>query len=566
MATRKLQVEIIGDASSFQAAMRTASASATQFGQTVETKLGRSTVSVADKFQPLLSQTRQMQDQASALSRRLDAMGAAASESAAPGLGSVIAKAGIATIAISALYQASQHLQQALKVTGAEAFTTGGKLRNFAASLTSGDIVGAVQALAAQPKTLQEAGISAEEATIHYRAFKQEADNVSGSMGNLAREAVKLVEAQNAAQNAADSLADYVSRLGTAFETSTGQAVTFKGAVDDLAGMRGPGGVNQINLALRANRRARQERAFTPIGPTAKNEAAQIVAAATGDLPALLRLQVVARDRLQKAVDASIHKTLQARQELNQKLAQARAAVITTQHAINQQAAADAAAAAAAEKARQAEAKRRAAEAAALRKQLAEQARNRRLAQLAAEQARQFRAIGLTPGGQELAPTAASLRRQFAALSRNVVGEDVPRNLRDRLARVGRFLKGDLKGITEDTRRAIEELFQTIRGTFDKESKKTRGVTTVGLNTGKFIEGLGLSPAQTRDLRARLSHLSATGQGRNTATATGFAGAVYSTVTVNLDGHTVAQNTTKHQQKAKRRNPPQRRGWGRGGF
>jgi hypothetical protein len=87
-------------------------------------------------------------------------------------------------------------------------------------------------------------------------------------------------------------------------------------------------------------------------------------------------------------------------------------------------------------------------------------------------QASQFRAIGLSETGGAITPGVDNLRKQFAQLSKNVVGQDVPRKLLDRLALVGKALSGGVKNMKEPTRAAIKDLFDTIRGTFDTELTK----------------------------------------------------------------------------------------------
>lgn len=87
-------------------------------------------------------------------------------------------------------------------------------------------------------------------------------------------------------------------------------------------------------------------------------------------------------------------------------------------------------------------------------------------------QARQFRALGLSATGDDLLPGLANLRRQFEQLSERVVGEDVPRKLRDRLGRVGAVLSGQFGKVTDETKEAIIDLFEQIRGTFSNEANK----------------------------------------------------------------------------------------------
>jgi hypothetical protein len=200
-----------------------------------------------------------------------------------------------------------------------------------------------------------------------------------------------------------------------------------------------------------------------------------------------------------------------------------------------------------------------------------EDLRKRQEAALAKLQTRQFRALGLGASGGDIVPGVANLRTQFASLT-DRLGTDpaLSSKLKSQFDGVGKVLSGSLGKVTEESRSAIVELFETIRGTFDKESSKTKGplTKTTSLNTNSVLAGLGLSPADERELRARLSKFNSAGIAISSrpGTAGGFgvaAGAPRDTVvhtTINLDGAKVATNTTRHQQTRRRRNPPQKRG------
>jgi hypothetical protein len=58
-----------------------------------------------------------------------------------------IARLGAAGLAVGAVFQGLGHLEEALKVTGDEAFTAEGKFRNFGAALLKGDVVGGFLAI-----------------------------------------------------------------------------------------------------------------------------------------------------------------------------------------------------------------------------------------------------------------------------------------------------------------------------------------------------------------------------------------------------------------------------------
>jgi hypothetical protein len=209
------------------------------------------------------------------------------------------------------------------------------------------------------------------------------------------------------------------------------------------------------------------------------------------------------------------------------------------------------------------EAKRAADEA----KELArEQARAAREQAKALEQQRQFRAIGLSPEGTDPTPTVENLRKQFDSLSKNVIGQNVSSKLLSRLKAVGNALSGGIKDMKEPTRAAIRDLFDAIRAEFDKGTKTGPLTKTTGLNANKVLEGLGLSPEQEREARARLSSFNSAGRSLagNRRPTGSFTGGAPITVevhnTTTLDGETVGRNVTRTQQKQKRRNPKQKRG------
>jgi hypothetical protein len=195
-----------------------------------------------------------------------------------------------------------------------------------------------------------------------------------------------------------------------------------------------------------------------------------------------------------------------------------------------------------------------------------EQARAAREQAKVVQQRSQFKAIGLSPEGQDITPTVANLKKQFDSLSKNVVGKDVSSKLLSRLKAVGNALAGGIKNMTPATRAAIQELFATIRAEFDKGTKTGPLTKTQGLNADKVLEGLGLSPEQQREARARLSSFNSAGRAlagdrRPTGQFTGGQPIVIQNeTTVNMDGETVGRNVTRTQQKQKRRNPKQKRG------
>jgi hypothetical protein len=467
--------------------------------------------------------------------------------------------------------------------------------------------------LSALPKTLDEAGISAGEAFAAYDKFKQLAGS-DGPFANLAQQAVDLVENTRSAAAAADALADSVARLGTAFRTSTGQAVTFKGAVDDLGGLRGPGLVEQINTNLAAQSGPTSGRLPREIGPTARNAGRLIIAQATGDLGEILRLQVKERDRLRNAIKNATGNREQ-RIALNAELAQATAAVINTQQAIAEDAKAKNKAAATASKdaASKAWAKIIAnltlgvsraeltarlnddlAALNALKAGLQRQVRagvdvasaQSQLVQVtgqiaakqgeiaanvqAAVQARQFRALGLSTTGEEIVPGIANLEKRInSALQKIAAGtEDVPAKIAQRLKLARNLIKREGSRLTEATRSTINDLIKAATSAFEKTTGGPLTATSA-LSPNKILDGLGLSRDLEKELRARLSHFNTAGMalagaGRGTGAFTGRPITIETHTDIRMDGDVVSRAISRHQTKTARRNPRQKRGSGVG--
>lgn len=180
-----------------------------------------------------------------------------------------------------------------------------------------------------------------------------------------------------------------------------------------------------------------------------------------------------------------------------------------------------------------------------------------------AEQRRQFRALGLSPEGSKPIPTIDNLTKQLNQLDSKITGG----RQQGVLNAIRRVLTDPVHKATEETRAAIRDLFAAIRGELDSGLKGPITKTS-GLNTKKIIEGLGLTPEQAQEVRSRLSGFNTAGRALAAAsTATigpqGF-GDIPVNVTVNapvyIDGEQVSRSVTKHQQKATRRNPKQKRG------
>jgi hypothetical protein len=194
-------------------------------------------------------------------------------------------------------------------------------------------------------------------------------------------------------------------------------------------------------------------------------------------------------------------------------------------------------------------------------------------------QGRQFRALGLSATGDEIVPGVENLRKQLDQLTTRLGAEDVnlPSKLASQLDGVRKVLSGKLGDATKETREKINELFKTIRETFDKGSKTGFHTATTALSARKLLEGLGLTPQQEAVFRQRVSRFNSAGVSnalpRGTPGAFGIPLPTATTggplvVQMQIDGATVAQQTVRDvtilQQKHRRSNPVQKRGPNRG--
>jgi len=189
-----------------------------------------------------------------------------------------------------------------------------------------------------------------------------------------------------------------------------------------------------------------------------------------------------------------------------------------------------------------------------------------------ARNAAAFKRLGLTAEGDKPTPGGPALLKRALGLQRQIKGTilDTPKT-RGILKKIIAELKRNLKGASQAVRAAILEMLNDISGAFDEGAKKGPLTSTHGLATAQIIKNLGLSPEQADEIQRRLAH--ATTPGRRATNAPGASGGpdrrrgrggegffVESHTTINLDGHQVANVVTRQQQKAKRRNPKQKRG------
>jgi hypothetical protein len=207
-------------------------------------------------------------------------------------------------------------------------------------------------------------------------------------------------------------------------------------------------------------------------------------------------------------------------------------------------------------------------EQAAVAQQLADQQRE-------ARRAKQFEALGLTADGQERTPGIGALRRRGRGLIDELRASGLDEDqVAKFVERISVIFTDQFDKAGRDIRQAILQLFQTINQALDQGSKQGPLTKTVGLNTKKLVEGLGLTPEQINELRGRASKFNSAGlaiAGTPTRTTGGFVGAPPPSIDVDLkadlivDGVRISTVVTKQQQKAARRNPPQKRGPNRRG-
>lgn len=484
-----------------------------------------------------------------------------------------IAGVGVAAgVGIAAATKAVSALSGQLRVSGNEAATFSGKLRNVGASLLSGDVVGAISALDAQtrnyaeanvlllatmPKTIEQIkklGGAADVAAAGLQAMQQATVTPPLLQLRQARAALtpgrgddlRVLNQQIAQTEQAER---DIKKLRAATGNENAAALALAQVLQDRKKLE-----DQRTALLKKSKQRDPFGAVTK-GLGLKAEKAQLTKTLTDD--------IAASDDLIAAIQREIAKEGKTFDLIDQ-LTKARLA----RQGLIQEQTAQAQAAAAAEKARRQAAAERAKAAAERAKELAQ----RRLEQ---RRGRQFEALGLTATGEDRAQSEAVLRRRRARLEDRIKGTALDtETTRRRLEGARRVLRDAYGKAGRDVRLAIQRMFDDIdQALKDRKDKGTGPLTrTSAISSRQIMAGLGLSPEQERRLRARLSNFNTAGRGFATSTTTSgrFAGAekpvvVESHTTVNLDGHTVANVVTRHQQRGNRRNPPQKRGPNRRG-
>lgn len=183
-----------------------------------------------------------------------------------------------------------------------------------------------------------------------------------------------------------------------------------------------------------------------------------------------------------------------------------------------------------------------------------------RQAKADARKSAQFKAIGLTAEGEERAPSVKHLLAQLAALKKAISGTtfNTPA-LQKRLAGIFDTLtKG---GVGRDVKNAIKSILDDVDKQFGE--RRRRNLTKFrGVNVAAILNGLGLSPEQTRSLHKRIAGLGAGGTvpGGSSPAFAGVGADITVNTTLTLDGREIAKNTTYHQSKQQKRRASSRRG------
>lgn len=193
-----------------------------------------------------------------------------------------------------------------------------------------------------------------------------------------------------------------------------------------------------------------------------------------------------------------------------------------------------------------------------------------------ARNAAAFEALGLTAEGDRPTPSGAALLKRAKGLREQIRGTilDTPKTRRE-LRRIVDYLKDHLRTAGREVRQAILGMLNDISSALDS-GDKPKGPLTKFAKTGigKLIEGLGLTPEQVRELRARMS---AVGPGLSVpARGTGAfgmrvpAGAQVGPARgpreedfvfhIYIDGQPVEATVTRRQQKKQGRTGRSRRG------
>ena len=196
------------------------------------------------------------------------------------------------------------------------------------------------------------------------------------------------------------------------------------------------------------------------------------------------------------------------------------------------------------------------------------QAEQNRLRQVQREQ---FTQLGLTSEGEARAPSVRALRGRLRSIREQLKGTALDTaETRTQLRRIAQVLSGDFGAVGREVRNAILAMFRDINDALEGGGQR-RGTQTAfrKANIDKLLSGLGLSPEELKELRARFSQVGAggrvPGQGQG---AFGFAtpgGRGGDTYVFNGDIRTDTPDAfIREVQRRARRGYPKRRGVGAG--
>lgn len=173
--------------------------------------------------------------------------------------------------------------------------------------------------------------------------------------------------------------------------------------------------------------------------------------------------------------------------------------------------------------------------------------------------ARQFRALGLTSSGDEPVAGVKLLQKQLARVTAATTGTFLDtRHTRSVLARIRKVLAGGLGAVGRDVRQKVKEILDGL----NQQLKDHAGDQTKfrHASTAKILAGLGLSPEQLRQARARLAAVGQAGTIPG-ASSPAFAGAGAVTIgTVHVHGVQDPRKFEDRMRKRQRSRPATRRG------
>jgi len=179
--------------------------------------------------------------------------------------------------------------------------------------------------------------------------------------------------------------------------------------------------------------------------------------------------------------------------------------------------------------------------------------------------AAQFRQLGLGPTGDKLIPTVPRLQKELGTIENLVSGTFLDTTKTQSVFRqIANVLSAGVDNVSGNVRQAIQQMLSDIdRQLRDHQSGHQTRARVV--DTDRILSGLGLSPDQIREAKAKLAHLTVTPpptvtrQGRALPAGAVVAGGD-TLVQVFVGGKQVEAVVTRQQQTRARRNPPRRRG------